>query len=66
MISSIIELVVIILGFIITNIVNSKITTYKIESLEKKVDKHNTVIERVYKLEGKVTELENIRFKNIV
>lgn len=31
--------------------VNSKLTNYRIEQLEKKVDKHNQVIDRVYKLE---------------
>lgn len=31
--------------------VNSKLTAYRIEQLEKKVDKHNTVIERTFKLE---------------
>lgn len=30
---------------------SSKLTNYRIEQLEKKVDKHNTVIERTYKLE---------------
>lgn len=30
---------------------SNKLTTYRIEQLEKKVDKHNNVIERVYKLE---------------
>ena len=30
---------------------NTKLTTYRIEQLEKKVDKHNSVIDRVYKLE---------------
>jgi coenzyme F420-reducing hydrogenase delta subunit len=29
----------------------NKLTTYRIEQLEKKVEKHNSVIERVYKLE---------------
>ena len=28
-----------------------KLNSYRIEQLEKKVDKHNTVIERTYKLE---------------
>lgn len=32
-------------------IVSAKLTTYRLEQLEKKVDKHNTVIERTYKLE---------------
>ena len=29
----------------------NKLTNYRIEQLEKKVDKHNSVIERVYNLE---------------
>lgn len=32
-------------------VVNSKLTAYRISQLEKKVDKHNTVIDRTYKLE---------------
>ena len=31
--------------------INSKLTNYRLEQLEKKVDKHNHVIERVYQLE---------------
>lgn len=31
---------------------SAKLTAYRIEQLERKVDKHNTVIERTYKLEG--------------
>ena len=32
-------------------VVSSKLVNYRIEQLEKKVDKHNQVIDRVYKLE---------------
>ncbi|RDU22218.1 hypothetical protein [Anaerosacchariphilus polymeriproducens] len=32
-------------------IVSSRLTSYRIEQLEKKVDKHNTVIERTFVLE---------------
>lgn len=32
-------------------VVSSKLTTYRIEQLEKKVEKHNTVVERTYELE---------------
>ncbi len=46
--------------------VNSKLTNYRIEQLERKVDKHNSVIERTGKLEERVggidyrlKELEN-------
>lgn len=36
----------------------SRLTTYRLEQLEKKVEKHNTIVERTYRLEGKVSELE--------
>ena len=32
-------------------VTSARLTTYRIEQLEKKVDKHNTVIERTFKLE---------------
>ena len=35
-----------------------KLTNFRIEQLEKKVEKHNNVIERVFKLETKEEELE--------
>ena len=37
----------------------SKLTNYRIEQLEKKVSKHNSVIERTYRLEGAVEELQH-------
>lgn len=36
----------------------NKLTNHRIEQLEKKVDKHNTIIERTYRLEEKVKNLE--------
>lgn len=46
-------------------IVSSRLTTYRIEQLEKKVDKHNTVIDRTYKLEQEYAVLdEKIRVAN--
>lgn len=38
---------------------SSKLTAYKLEQLEKKVDKHNTLIDRTYKLEEKMSVVEN-------
>ena len=35
-----------------------KLTNYRIEQLEKKVDKHNNIIERTYKLEDNDKLLE--------
>lgn len=40
------------LGSLCGIIISSKLTTYRIEQLEKKVDKHNTIIERTFVLEG--------------
>ena len=37
---------------------SSKLTVYRIEQLEKKMDKHNTLIERMYKLEERVCGIE--------
>ncbi|MDD6022293.1 MAG: hypothetical protein ACI4GA_03820 [Acutalibacteraceae bacterium] len=33
---------------------SNKLTAYRIEQLEKKVDKHNSVVERTYQLEEKM------------
>lgn len=38
-------------GSFVGILVNSRLTTYRLEQLEKKVDKHNTVIERTFRLE---------------
>ena len=37
----------------------NKLTVYRISQLEKKVEKHNSVVERTYKLEGEVRELQH-------
>ena len=37
---------------------SGKMTSYRIEQLEKKVEKHNNLVERVYKLEGKDSVIE--------
>lgn len=41
-------------GILVTN----KLTTYRIEKLEQKVDKHNNLVERTYKLEGRMETVE--------
>lgn len=40
-------------------LVSNRLTTYRIEQLEKKVQEHNSIVERTYKLEGKMTEVEH-------
>ena len=37
----------------------TRLTTYRLSQLEKKVEKHNSVMERTYKLEGRMTEAEH-------
>ena len=36
----------------------NKLTTYRIEQLEKKVDKHNNLIERMYSTEERIAVLD--------
>lgn len=58
-------IIVALLGFLGTIIgsgfgvlASSKLTTYRIEQLEKKVQLHNNVIERVYELEKREALME--------
>lgn len=51
-----------VLGFLGTYISNRKqsvLIAYRLEELEKKVNKHNNIIERMYQAEGKITELQH-------
>lgn len=46
-------------------LLNTRLTNYRIEQLEKKVDRHNSVIERVYLLEkADAVEEEEIKVIN--
>lgn len=38
---------------------SNKLTTYRIERLEEKVNQHNNLIERTYRLEGRMDEAEH-------
>ena len=40
-------------------VVSSKLANYRIGQLEEQVKKHNNLIERTYKLEGRMTEVEH-------
>lgn len=52
-------------------VASSKLVNYRLQELEKKVDKHNSVIERTYKLEQVVCllderqEVANHRIKDL-
>lgn len=50
---------IIYIGLIILDMfVNYRLINYKVSQLEKKVDKHNNVIERTIKLETQVEEIK--------
>lgn len=46
-----------VIGSALGVIASAKLTNYRLEQLEKKVNLHNNVIERVYKLEQRVEDL---------
>ena len=48
-----------IISGIISALISNSITKYRIAQLEKKVDKHNNLIERMYKAEGEITTLKH-------
>lgn len=39
-------------------IAGSKLTSHRIEQLEKKVDKHNSLVERMYSVESRICFIE--------
>ena len=53
------------MGSVIGVMASAKLTQFRLEQLEKKVDKHNGVIERTFKLEERASVLEeDIRVVN--
>ena len=40
-------------------LVSSRLTTYRLEKLEKRVQAHNNLIERTYRLEGEMLEAQH-------
>ena len=46
------------IGILITALITNSIVKYRVEQLEKKVDKHNNLIERMYVCE---TEIKDIK-----
>lgn len=46
------------IGSVAGIIASNKLTLYRIDQLEKKVDKHNNLIERTYKLEQNQSVME--------
>ena len=48
------------LGTYMSNRKQAVLVAYRMEQLEKKVDKHNQVVERTFKLEQRVDDLDKI------
>lgn len=49
-------------GIIITALITNSLVKYRVEQLEKKVDKHNNLIERMYVVETEIKDVkEEIR-----
>ena len=46
-------------GSVVAIITSNNLTKYKIEELTKEVEKHNSVIERTFLLEGRMNEAEH-------
>lgn len=49
------------IGTIASTFINNKLTIYRINQLEKHVNKHNNLIDRMYKVENRVTLLEEAK-----
>lgn len=47
------------LGAFIGVVTSAKLTQYRLQKLEEKVDKHNSIIERTYILEGQMREVQH-------
>ena len=53
------------LGVYMSNRKQAALVAYRLEKLEEKVDKHNSVVERMYRLEEQVKNLQAVtRIKN--
>ena len=47
------------LGSLIGVMASARLTQYRLQKLEEKVQAHNNMIERVYKLEGQMVEVQH-------
>jgi hypothetical protein len=57
--------VITLIGTILTVYGGNKLTAYRIEQLEKRVNKHNNLIERTFKIEERLTrDEEQIKVAN--
>ena len=60
---AIISLIGTLIGSLGGILASSKLTNYKIDELKEKVNKHNNLIDRMYKIENRVTLVEDVMKK---
>lgn len=62
---AVLSLVGTLIGSVLGILAANKLTNYRLEQLEKKVEKHNNLVERMYNLETKVAvdeeEIEHLK-----
>lgn len=49
------------LGIVITAVITNSLVKYRVDQLEKKVDKHNNLIERMYVVETEIKDIKENR-----
>lgn len=57
--ASIVVALISLAGTIVSGIAGIALINWRLKSLETKVEKHNQIVERTYKLEGQVLELQH-------
>ena len=64
---ALISLAGVIISGVISALITNNLVKYRVEQLEKKVDKHNNLIDRMYKAESDIKvineEIENLEHK---
>ena len=60
--ASIVVALISLAGTLVSGVTGVALINWRLNNLEKKVEKHNQIVERTYKLEGQVLELQhNVR-----
>lgn len=57
--ASIVVALISLAGTLVSGVTGVALINWRLNNLEKKVEKHNQIVERTYKLEGQVLELQH-------
>lgn len=58
MVTEVVTAIIGVVGSLIGIICNTKLTNYRIKQLEKKVEKHNQVVDRMYEAEKSISVIQ--------